>query len=111
MPFITRHTRPNTGWGKNLGQLNKDLSTFNPWTSKYSICPTYGRENAHEFKLVKKTRLDHGRGNAEYINTKTIQHMDEEKVVMKDYKFKDVMKNHYFIMFFQRRVETDEIIF
>ena len=25
--------------------------------------------------------------------------MDEAKV-MKDYKFKDVMKNHYFIMFF-----------
>ena len=37
--------------------------------------------------------------------------MDEEKVVMKDYKFKDVMKNHYFIMFFQRRVEIDESIF
>ena len=39
---------------------------------------------------------------------KTIQHMDEAKVVMKDYKFKDVMKNHYSIMFFRRRVKTDE---
>ena len=34
--------------------------------------------------------------------------MDEAKVVMKDYKFKDVMKNHYSIMFFRRRVKTDE---
>ena len=50
--------------------------------------------------LSKNTCPDHGRGNAEYINTKTIQHMDEEKVVMKDCKFKDVMKNHYSIMFF-----------
>ena len=61
--------------------------------------------------LSKNTCPDHGRGNAEYINTKTIQHMDEAKVVMKDYKFKDVMKNHYFIMFFQRQVETDESVF
>ena len=37
-----------------------------------------------------------------FINTKTIQHMDEAKVVMKDYKFKDVMKNHYSIMFFSK---------
>ena len=50
--------------------------------------------------LSKNTRPDHGQGNAEYINTKTIQHMDEAKVVMKDCKFKDVMKNHYSIMFF-----------
>ena len=63
-----------------------------------------------DLKLVKNTRPDHGRGNEEYI-TKTIQHMDEAKVVMKDYKFKDVIKNHYFIMFFQRRVETDESVF
>ena len=34
--------------------------------------------------------------------------MDEANVVMKDYKFKDVMKNHYSIMFFRRRVKTDE---
>ena len=98
--WMTRHTRPNTRRGKNLVQLNKDLSTSNPWTSKYSIRPTHGRENACRFKLVKKTRPEHGRGNAAYINTKTIQHMDEAKVVMKDYKFKDVMKNHYFITFF-----------
>ena len=106
MPFITRYTRPNIRRGKNLGQ--KDLSTSNPWTSKYSIRPTHGRENAYELKLVKNTRPDHGRGNAEYINTKTVQHMDEANVVMKDYKFKDVMKNHYSIMFFRRRVKTDE---
>ena len=105
---MTRHTRPNTRRGKNLVQLNKDLSTSNPWTSKYSIRPTHGRENAYELKLVKNTRPDHGRGNAEYINTKKFQHMDEAKVVMKDYKFKDVMKNHYSIMFFRRRVKTDE---
>ena len=102
MPFITRYTRPNIRRGKNLGQLKKDLSTSNPWTSKYSIRPTHGWENAYKLKLVKKTRPDHGRGNAEYINTKTIQHMDEAKVVMKDYKFKDVMKNHYSIMFFSK---------
>ena len=87
------------------------FNTSNTRTNKYSIRPTHGRENAYELKLVKKTRPEHGRGNAVYINTKTIQHMDEEKVVMKDYKFKDVMKNHYFIMFFQRRVEIDESIF
>ena len=34
--------------------------------------------------------------------------MDEAKVVMKDYKSKDVIKNHYSIMFFRRRVKTDE---
>ena len=36
--------------------------------------------------------------------------MDEEKVVMKDYKFKDVMKNHYSIMFFRRRIKTGVLI-
>ena len=51
-----------------------------------------------DLKLVKHTGPDHGRGNEEYI-TKTIQHMDEAKVI-KNYKFKDVMKNHYSIMFF-----------
>ena len=84
------------------------MSTSNPWTSKYLIRPTHGRENAYKFKLVKKTRPDHGRENAEYINTKTIQHMDEAKVVIKNYKFKDVMKNHYSIMFFRRQIKTDE---
>ena len=98
---MTRHTRPNTRRGKNLVQLNKDLSTSNPWTSKYSIRRTHGRENAYGFKLVKKTRPEHGRGNAEYIDTKTIQHMDEAKVVMKDYKFKDVMKNHFHHILFK----------
>ena len=75
MLFITRQTRSNERRGKNLGQLNKDLSTSNPWTSKYStsntrtnkcsIRPTHGRENAYEFKLVKKTCPTHGRGSAE----------------------------------------------
>ena len=75
MLFITRQTRPNKRRGKNLGQLNKDLSTSNPWMSKYStsntrtnkylIRPTHGRENAYEFKLVEKTRPAHGQGNAE----------------------------------------------
>ena len=51
-----------------------------------------------DLKLVKNTRPYHGRGNEEYI-TKTIQHMDEAKVI-KNYKFKDVMKNHFSIMFF-----------
>ena len=127
MPFMTRYTRPNIRWGKNLGQriwarpthgrVNiqyvqpKDeqiFNTSNPRTNKYSIRPTHGQENAYELKLVKNTRPDHGRGNEEYINTKTIQHMDEAKVVIKNYKFKDVMKNHYSIMFFRRRVKTDE---
>ena len=75
----------------------------NPWTNKYSIRPTHGQENAYELKLVKNTRPDHRRGNEEYINTKTIQHMDE---AMKNYKFKDAMKNHYSIMFFRRRIKT-----
>ena len=34
--------------------------------------------------------------------------MDEAKVVINNYKFKDVMKNHYSIMFFRRRIKTDE---
>ena len=49
----------------------------------------------------KNTRPEHGRGN-EYI-TKTIQHVDEEKV---NYKFKDVMKNYYPVMLFRRRIKT-----
>ena len=61
-----------------------------------------------DLKLVKNTYPDHGRGNEEYI-TKTIQHMDEAKVI-KNYKFKDVMKNHYSIMFFRRRIKTGVLI-
>ena len=48
----------------------------------------------------KNTRPEHGRGN-EYI-TKTIQHVDEEKVN----KFKDVMRNCYPVMLFRRRIKT-----
>ena len=81
--------------------------------------PTHGRTNIQyvqpmddkmhtDLKLVKHTRPDHGRGNEEYI-TKTIQHMDEAKVI-KNYKFKDVMKNHYSIMFFRRRIKTGVLI-
>ena len=53
----------------------------------------------------KNTRPEHGRGN-EYI-TKTIQHVDEEKV---NYKFKDVMKNYYPVMLFRRRIKTGVLI-
>ena len=55
-------------------------------------------------KLVKNTCPNHGRGN-EYI-TKTIQHVDEEKVN----KFKDVMKNYYPVMLFRRRIKTGVLI-
>ena len=81
--------------------------------------PTHGRTNISyvqpmddemhtDFKLVKNTRPNHGRGNEEYI-TKTIQHMDEEKVI-KNYKFKDEMENHYSIMFFRRRIKIGVLI-
>ena len=39
--------------------------------------------------------------------TKTIQHVDEEKV---NYKFKDVMKNYYPVMLFRRRIKTGVLI-
>ena len=119
MPFITRYTRPNIRGGKNLGQLKKDLSTSNPWTSKYSIRPTQGRTNIqyvqhmdekmHTSLNLSKRLVQTMDEETHNISTpKTIQHMDEAKVVMKDYKFKDVMKNHYSIMFFRRQVKTDE---
>ena len=44
-------------------------------------------------------------GKEEYI-TKTIQHMDKAKVI-KNYKFKDVMKNHYSIMFFEDELKLE----
>ena len=65
----------------------------NPWTMK-----------CIRTQLVKNTRPEHGRGN-EYI-TKTIQHVDEEKVN----KFKDVMKNYYPVMLFRRRIKTGVLI-
>ena len=57
-----------------------------------------------DLKLVKNTRPKYGRGN-EYI-TKTIQHVDEEKVN----KFKDVMRNYYLVMLFRRRIKTGVLI-
>ena len=91
MPFITRYTRPNIRRDKNLGQ--RIWAPSNPWTNKYSIRPIHGRTNIQyvqpmddkmhtDLKLVKNTHPDHGRGNEEYI-TKTIQHMDEAKVIKK----------------------------
>ena len=69
------------------------MSTVQPWMNKYSIRPTHGRTNSQyvqpmddemhtDLKLVKNTRPYHGQGNEEYI-TKTIQHMDEAKVIKK----------------------------
>ena len=73
MLFITRQTRSNERRGKNLGQLNKDLSTSNPWTSKYSTCLIQGRTNIQYVQhMDEKMRMSLN------LSKRLVQPMDEE---------------------------------
>ena len=71
--WMTRHTRPNTRRGKNLGQLEKDLSTSNPLTSKYSIRPTQGRINNQYVQ-----HMDEKMHTSLNLSKRLVQTMDEE---------------------------------
>ena len=73
MPFITRHTHPNTRRDKNLGQLKKDLSTSNPWTNKYSIRPTQGRTNIQYVQ-----HMDEKMHTSLNLSKRLVQNMDKE---------------------------------